>query len=438
MSQRPLDETIAVAESNGGSETHGNDRFNSVPSPLRANKFLSTNLQISVSEEARTISGWITDTAIAVAVAQGDGADASPIDILVLPGNPGILAWYIPLLRSLARDVARRLGRTVRAHGISLAGHGTSDDRLRPVAGGEDGAADCRTVDGQVVHLERALRDLARRMRAGGTGPPLSDLVLVGHSIGCHILQRLCVSHAGRLGSGSGGGFALFGSLRVRHVMYLMPFIRFDPGTLPRSKSLPLVMTGRGDVPPKLLQAVIRRASRHVRDLPEDRIKAIIRNIFGGDTFVESDVERAIDVTYKYATSPDMLDNWGYLGLDEMRRIPENYDVRGLSVMAKSVVCPLSDGAGVHMLYCGDGGRHAHDVDQWAPASAHLPDLIHLVEAGELPRNVRGEEMPGLRHDFVVRGDRQLVAVTGWCVRSIAGAMAESLPLLSPRPASKL
>lgn len=101
-------------------------------------------------------------------------AGTSPLVILFVPGNPGLVAWYIHFLSSLRSH----LPPSTTLYALGHLGHSAGTPYSAPVA----------TLIEQVAHKVQFIDDLSSQQPRGfGTGPGQTRLVLLGHSIGCWI-----------------------------------------------------------------------------------------------------------------------------------------------------------------------------------------------------------------------------------------------------------
>ena len=161
-----------------------------------------------VKTEVRTIVGWPTET---VHVFHGNGGaepEALPRVILIfVPGNPGCIGWYTPLLVELVT----KFGSGFAARGVSYAGHSGLDDLTdvqqwqNNTSSTERDSAIPWTIEGQVLHKIafidavlsdwKDLREKYEQKNPGSSTAPMSSprFIFLAHSIGAHMVQRLCI-----------------------------------------------------------------------------------------------------------------------------------------------------------------------------------------------------------------------------------------------------
>ena len=144
-----------------------------------------------------------------------------PHTVLVfVPGNPGCVGWYIPLLEQLVTE----LGIGFAARGISYAGHGTTSDIVNVEQWVDRGEIrETRipwTVDGQIEHkvawmemILEEMKEIGREWTSQAMQPP--RFIFLSHSIGAHMVQRLCTLRPDMLA-------------RTCLLIHLMPFMRMD------------------------------------------------------------------------------------------------------------------------------------------------------------------------------------------------------------------
>ncbi|XP_071804383.1 lipid droplet-associated hydrolase-like [Asterias amurensis] len=103
-------------------------------------------------------------------------ADESDVLFLVIPGNPGIVDFYEVFMLTLFKAS----GCKVPVWGISHAGHTSLTQKL------DDNTQGPYSLVDQIDHKAAFIRDFV---------PPGKRLVLIGHSIGCHIILQVMKSN---------------------------------------------------------------------------------------------------------------------------------------------------------------------------------------------------------------------------------------------------
>mmetsp|Transcript_3297 Transcript_3297/g.6407 ORF Transcript_3297/g.6407 Transcript_3297/m.6407 type:complete len:375 (+) Transcript_3297:82-1206(+) len=355
-------------------------------------------MSLTISHIVRTICGWPTDTVSIdykyddkAAHARGNDACTSSTDVdacasttdirphtvlLFVPGNPGCIGWYTKLLV----EAVRRLGRGYAARGISYAGHGVGESIVGSETCNDADGRDNKiswTVDGQVEHKIEWIDMLSEDF---GGGMPMPRFIFVSHSIGSHLVQKICC-------------FRLDILQRSDLFLHLMPFIRFDP--YPPSKKTVLSTVARS---PDAAVRFLWAASKVASTVPKPFLDKCMKYLAG----VDDDEGRQLAL--KLVCQPRMAKNFLTLGLEEIRKVPERHDDESLRILGR--YCPT------HMLFCGG-------PDQWAP-HFHIEDLNRLRLDGKLPTNIQTEYFDSLVHDFIVHPE-MLEPVIGFICRHIRG-----------------
>jgi pimeloyl-ACP methyl ester carboxylesterase len=143
-----------------------------------------------VKEEVVTLAGWPTDIVRVDHPASNTSRQQHPrrTILVFIPGNPGCIGWYQQNLVELVE----RLGPGFAARGVSYAGHSPTQALTQ---------VDARksrdipwTVDGQIEH-KCAFLDfiLSEEDKSGETKNDPPRLLFLSHSIGSHMVQRLCI-----------------------------------------------------------------------------------------------------------------------------------------------------------------------------------------------------------------------------------------------------
>lgn len=264
----------------------------------------------AVSEGRVRIRGWPTDT-LAIDRRRG-GADSAHTLLLFVPGNPGVVHWYAD---ALAR-IVRRLGGGHAVRGVSYAGHGvgedvvgTTDDHERSFHDEELEKATTRegdepskskrdmsipwTMDGQVEHkiewLDRVLGDWRQRHASA------PDLVFISHSIGAHLIQCMLLRRPDILA-------------KTRHVVHLMPFIRFAPPLPNRLFLSTAAQNYKVTIP--MATTLVRALSS---TLPRNWVDVFLEKVVGLDCAKGRSI--ALDIFLE----PNMAKNHFVLGMQEVR-----------------------------------------------------------------------------------------------------------------------
>lgn len=226
------------------------------------------------------------------------------------------MEWYIETFKV----IVERLGRGFAARGISNAGHSLKS-KLLDVQRSDGDLAIPWTVDGQVLHkcayvdllLEECKKmrhdrdgqqcDEIRRRTAMAASDVFPKLIFVSHSIGAHFTQRLCMLRPDLL-------------KRTRLLIHLMPFIRMKaPGII---KQRILDFAGKH---PNSLITIHEIIMKFLKTLPRAWVKGGMRQMIMPN-------DQACEVAVDLVRQPAFARNYLSLGTEEIRDVPENFDVR--------------------------------------------------------------------------------------------------------------
>lgn len=145
-------------------------------------------------------------------------ADSPHTVILFVPGNPGLIDWYL----SFFVQLVQRLGPGFAARGVANAGHSLDPERVNVVQW-KGSSSRCTsipwTVEGQSIHkaayvdlLINEFQDLSKLHGVAHTHP---KFIFVCHSIGTFFAQQLLMRRADILA-------------QTKLLIGLMPFTRMD------------------------------------------------------------------------------------------------------------------------------------------------------------------------------------------------------------------
>ena len=365
-----------------------------------------------VRKSVPTICGWPTD-AFAIDYYDNNAGpgqssqeahlrrrEASPHTVLLfIPGNPGCCSWY----ENLLLQAVKRLGRGYAVRAISYAGHGVGANIVGSESGlDNDGRSNAIvwTIDGQVEHKIQWIDGLLATDFNGRRKDNLPRFIFVSHSIGAHLVQRLCVIREDIL-------------QRTDMLVHLMPFIRFDPCQAHKKTILSTVAHS-----PNAAVRFLWTASRLASKMPKSMLDKCLKYFAGVDD------EEGRKLALELVCQPRMARNFLTLGMEEIRDVPERHDDESLRIIGRH--CPTA------MLFCGG-------PDHWAP-HFHLEELEALRKEGKLPKNIYTEYMDDLVHDFVVHVEMVKPVVDFICrcigqgvtgTSSLADHNSELLPLRS-------
>lgn len=401
------------------------------------------------------VLGWPTDViAIDPKPNNANGARPSPVHTILfwIPGNPGQHDWY----NSDFLEVLSGLGEGYALRSVSHAGHGlfgkgngdySNDNSITDVKEyctrrGKANSAESVsplvpwTVDGQVLHkiayIDKLMVSIENesKMHSKSNRPTLEftkDLkfIMIGHSFGCHVIQRMCILRPDILERVSGN-------------LFLMPYIRTKPSTPLDQRKLEL-----GGSQSEMLISVGTKLSQTIRRaVPESVFFNLIRHGLGATSEGAGEGrdddkhnKTIVGVTARLLGHPFYPQNFFELGTEEIRDIPNEIDMAALRLLSsnRSSMPQNPQGGGtrperpksqgcrpISILYAGDN-------DQWCPYF-HGEEIKALQSANLLPRSIRTTKMHGLRHDYVCQNRSVRTRVNDWMISNIVEMQSAGLP----------
>lgn len=403
-----------------------------------------------------TVLGWPTNVISIDPKVDHDGNhphlyprnSSGPVHTILfwIPGNPGQHDWYnsdfMDVLSGLGRGYAVR-SISHAAHGLSgesNGGHGGSDansiidvKEYCSFRGRNDGARSASplipwTVEGQVLHkiayidsllssIEEEIRQ-HRQQKGKGSCKFTTDLkfIFIGHSFGCHVIQRMCTLRPDILE-------------RVSGFLFLMPYIRTKPSLALDQRKLEF-----GGSHPELLISIGTKFSELLRFFPESVLQSVIRTGLqsdkdsgGNGRGTGEDENRIANITAAILRNPLYPRNFFELGTEELRDIPNEIDMAALSLLSsyrpsssqntEERDCRLErprkqqQHRPIFILYAGDH-------DQWCP-SFHGEEIKVLQSTSLLPPSIKTTKIHGLRHDYVCQSRSKRTRVNDWIISNI-------------------
>ena len=266
----------------------------------------------SVKTEVISILDWPTET-VSVDYVSSEGRDCKPEFpdkvLFFVPGNPGCIGWYIPSLVELVT----RLGCGYAARGVSYAGHGINEEITDVEAWMNSRERDVSipwTVNGQIQHkiafIDMVCKELEeikiRKQGKARSQPP--QFILLSHSIGSHMVQRLCILRPDILA-------------RTVFVVHLMPFIRM------KSYRFKQELLNAIASKPETWIGVTRRILQILKVMPYSWVDLVMKSI------IDDKVGR--DLAVGLVRQPCFAQNFLELGTEEVRDVPEEIDVSVVS-----------------------------------------------------------------------------------------------------------
>lgn len=264
--------------------------------------------RLRVTREVRTVLGWPSDTfAIDYHATRDAHTPEFPHTVLVfVPGNPGLTEWYVPMFTELVQ----RLGPGFAARGIANAGHSTHDSHVDVEQWKDEPDREACvpwTIDGQAYHKAAYTGNVMDELDALKKRLALPDsiesprFIVVAHSIGVHFAQRMFMLRPIILH-------------RTCLLISLMPFMRMKAPKL-QQRLLDFV-AGR----PEQTIRVHAGAMHILKRLPFQWVDRMMRS-----TMPDA---KGRKVAVELLRQPAFARNFFTLGLEEIREVPEECDVR--------------------------------------------------------------------------------------------------------------
>ena len=381
--------------------------------------------------------GWPTDI-VSVDPKLDHPRDISVHTILVwVPGNPGQHDWY----HFDFVDVLIGLGRGYAIRSLSHAGHGLvrnsscGDDYANSIIDVEDHCHQYRvdkdnsasplipwTVEGQVLHKIAFVDSLLSSIAGGNRTSeykhqdvcpiaPNPRFIFIGHSFGCHVIQRMCILRPDILE-------------RTTGFLFLMPYIRSKPCFVAERKIMDFV----GSYPEYLI-SIGTKLSRILKFFPEPMVRSLIRKGLQGDSSGNEDGggdgESTTNVATKLLRDPLYPRTFFELGTEEIRDIPNEIDITALRLLSlrKPLLFQSTTFKGVRAQLNETRHRpifilYADDNDQWCP-SFHGEEIRTLQSVNVLPESIERTKISCLRHDYVCQNQSVRSKVNNWCISKI-------------------
>ena len=267
------------------------------PSPFTV-KHTTDMFRTKAECTSTSLLGWPTDAF------KIDVVDPSAVHTVLIftPGNPGLVEWYIPFFEQILQE----LGPGFACRGVANAGHSLCHDKVDVAARDESlrkSKAIPWTVDGQSLHKCAFVDQVVHEFESkNSTRQPSKQIqfIFISHSIGCHFVQRMCVLRPDIL-------------RRAVRFFHLMPFIRMKA---PKGKAMIL------DAAAAAPNAVIRAHEylmNGLASLPLSAVDALLVNTMND--------AKGRQVAAKLLQLPAMARNFYTLGCEEIRDVPEQFDV---------------------------------------------------------------------------------------------------------------
>lgn len=267
----------------------------------------NVNAAVACTENVAEILGWPTDV-VSIDWRQGSLGDRgipAHTYIFFVPGNPGLVGWYIPALTS----IVQQLGPGFALRGVSYAGHGVTEEVVNVEPYQDDcnthGANKCRqarniqipwSIQGQIQHKLAWIDQIH-----DSDNLETKRLVFVSHSIGAHMVQRMLVLRRDW-------------RLRTAALVHWMPFLRMDPDT--RAQQYKLYTAAHH---PDAVIAIGRKVLEVLRSRTS-LVNYMLKRTAPDD--------RGRDLAVRLLQHPTFIRNFFELGTEELRDVPQLPDVR--------------------------------------------------------------------------------------------------------------
>jgi hypothetical protein len=285
----------------------------------------SKNVKVQVKEEVVTLAGWPTD--VVRVDHNSNAAEHQTIrTILVfIPGNPGCIGWYT---KNLLVELVQRLGPGVSARGVSYAGHSPNEALTQVLLAEEveekeveDGkeqnyeqhyssGGDTSipwTVNGQIQHkiafLDFILSE-EEQENDKNTTATATQFIFLSHSIGSHMVERLCILRPDLL-------------KRTIGIVHCMPFIRMQALHKWSEQS---VLDWAASHPSTVIRGG-QSLSRAFQWLPQ----SVVKQAASSSRIMDNVQDR--ELALGLLRQPTFARNFFELGLEEIRDVPETIDV---------------------------------------------------------------------------------------------------------------
>ena len=405
-----------------------------------------STMVIQTTMGSRTLLGWPTDTFAmdwclpeqqpptgnTTTTSQQQQPPPRVHTVLVfVPGNPGLIEWYVPFFRQLLTALgpghacrgAANAAHSLDPHKAQVLGADTTDHKNPSIPWTVDGQSlhKCAFVDAILDEFEES-SSLSSNRPGGGRNTDRIQLIFVSHSIGCHFTQRLCTWRRDILE-------------RTILFLFLTPFVRMKPPPGTVKSGLLHWAGGHPETTIQVAQSILRQAfsgmtadhkpSNATTTNSNDRednssstttsprttwstwktnVWWALHNALLSRAFTD---EEGRDILLRLLSIPSFPRNFFTLGCEEIRQVPELFDVCALRYLSRQ--CPIA------LLFASQ--------DVWSP-EFHIQDLEQLLqqEPQRYAHEISVTYRPELQHDFVSAGSEQVPIVVQFCLERIQQA----------------
>jgi hypothetical protein len=289
----------------------------------RKQPLLQRKQQPCISTDVIDIIGWPTDVVSIDYTTTNVDKDkpswtAVHTYIIFLPGNPGLVGWYIPALFRILEE----LGPGFAVRGVSYAGHGCTDHIVQVESFHVDmnSKEPKRNVDipwtlrGQLEHKIAWMEQYVLKNEQNQQSQPtiLPRLIFLSHSIGSYFVERMLVIRSE--------------DWRYRTIanLYWMPFIRMAADSWWEQTKLDIVAQ-------YLPQSIVMNFAKGMLHMFHT-YKSLnrLRHLWFQWTIPDPD---ARDIALQLTNQTTFARNFLELGLEEIRDLPQIPDVSSLDTM---------------------------------------------------------------------------------------------------------
>ena len=296
----------------------------------------NNDLGVKVTMGTLNLLGWPTDSFAIDFIKQNPQQQQQQhvhTVLVFVPGNPGLVEWYIPFFQQLLQA----LGTGYACRGAANAGHSLDPQKVNVVQAQTVSSSSSSSlssssaipwsVDGQTMHKCALLDELVREFDSkdnNNKGDEPVKFILVSHSIGCHFTQRMCIWRPDILA-------------RTKMLIQLMPFFRMKA---PKSKAWLLDWVGANpEFAINLLEPIARgfqatvaassSESSPIKSSPSSSslstsLSSMVLNTVFLRTFKDPEGR---EVLIRLLSIPEFARNFLTMGCEEVRDLPEEFDV---------------------------------------------------------------------------------------------------------------
>lgn len=273
------------------------------------------------------IGGVSTDVYHYPALVDTASVKGNLIHVILIPGNPGPLWFYLNFLETLGKTLNSAVARTKSDDFYCVHGFGHAFHHLRDLSDERDFAESKKHsgpafgLDDQIRHALCFLRSVIRRNDLN------CKIVLIGHSIGSFIALSILRAHPAEICS------------RTIQLVHLMPFIRWT--NIPLSHRMKLIAYSKCDT---LANSIIRMLFKRFERMTLLSRESLLKQA-GFDASATTDILPSLAGRL---LSERLLYNFASMGKDEIERVPLQQEammttLKQLDGLCKQLIIITSD-----------------------------------------------------------------------------------------------